>query len=223
MLPRFRPEADGGAGDSGGDPQDQPTQDAAQQPDQQLGDAGKKALDAERDRAKKAERELSRLQKQFEALGDPESAKAKLAEYDKLAEANKTEAERQQERFAAMQKDVADRDARIADLERSVADGQVERDFMAAALGEGAVNARAAYTLAKDEGLVGEYADGKVGKHDLKALRERHPYLFRPLPPKSQGRGDVGAGAGAPVRAEAAPGFGELQQAYAEIERAGGR
>lgn len=84
------------------DPQNPPAKDGEKKPDEQLGDAGKKALDAERSARKKLEDELKELR--------PLAAKAKEAE-----DAKKGEVERLTEQLAAATRE---RDAAMVDRDK---------------------------------------------------------------------------------------------------------
>lgn len=70
------------------------------QPDEQLGDGGKKALQEERRKARAAERQLGELQKRLQELEDRDKTEAqKLTDRATAAETDATQAKRELERY----------------------------------------------------------------------------------------------------------------------------
>ncbi len=149
--------------------------DAAPDDREDGGDAGnepeglKRALDAERKRARELDREVKRLTRIQGEAGDKE--KSEIAKAVERAERAERAAGEQAEKY------------------RRVRAEQQVRDAAAAA---GARNATTVYRLVKDDLEIDE-ADGTVGNLDavLKAVRKESPELFG-----AAGKADAGAGNG---------------------------
>lgn len=120
------------------------------------------------------ERALATIQKQREEeKAAKERAKELENELAKYREAEEQEAEKQKK----AEEKLADRDARIKELEGKIAMSAIKTDFIATAVEKGIADPELAFVAAKEQGLLGEYdpKEGTVSDHDLEALGEKYP------------------------------------------------
>ena len=124
----------------------------------------KSALQKERDKAKE-------LEKQLKSLGKtPEEIKTLLDEYQKHKDADKSEAEKLRDAVARDEKDKADMEARIAEMEASVKAKEVETLRI---------------KVASEKGLPLNLADRLRGEteEDIRADADAMSAFFVPTPP----------------------------------------
>lgn len=104
-----------------------------------------------------------RLERERRKYADYEEIKKRLSEVDSLYE--------QASKF----------EARALELEAAVAEHAIRADFLEKALEAGCTDPRLAYLAAQADDLLGSYdpESGEVSEHNIEALRERYPNLFR--------------------------------------------
>jgi hypothetical protein len=156
----------------------------------QLGDAGKRAIQAERDAREAAEKALT-------------DATAKLKE---LEDRDKSEAERQADRVAELERKLADADTRMAGL-------VLERYVEEAAKAAGAHDASVVARLIDTASVKYDKAGVPTNTEELiKGVQDKHPFLFT-------SNGGYGSGDGGNRGAEG----GGSEDMTAKIRRAAGR
>ena len=103
------------------------------------------------------------------AAADIAELQKRLAKYEKQ-EAEKAEAEK------ALEVKLAEANNTIDSLKAQAAERDVKDDFIAKATARGYADPYLAYAAAKDQGILGQPAEGgTVGDHDFEALEESHP------------------------------------------------
>lgn len=171
-------------------------------PDEQLGEAGKKALEAERKRANEAEKARKAIEKERD-------------EYRQKWESYEADAKSDQEKAIEAARKEADTQARKEERER-VNSILLKAEVRAAAAGKLADKEDAVRLLdldsfeVKDDGAV----DGEAISKAIEQLVESKPYLSAEGSPTPQGDPDGGTRQPAPRDVE--PGFDRLVAAYSE-------
>lgn len=105
-----------------------------------------------------------------------EEAAEKVAALEKELAQFKTAEEEKAEAEKALEVKLAEAQQTIKGLEDSITSRNVKDDFIAKAMARGYADPHLAYAAAKDQGVLGQPAEGgTVGDHDFEALEESHP------------------------------------------------